>query len=87
MKHVTITWKARDEQPEASVEFEIGNDVPDAVLCELAYRDSQYGWGLLWKRIRPLLSSSLTRIQLSEGDEIKINGALYVRKSQRWIQI
>ena len=86
MSQVKITWKAFGDKPEigrfiSSVEFETEfkiteNDVTQ--FLEVVYRTTNTYSGNLWDIIQPLLSETRTHTSLSIGDEVEIDGQVYI---------
>jgi len=86
MSQVKITWKAFGDKPEigrfiSSVEFEtefkIDESNVDKFLGVVYQQTNLYG-GNLWKIIEPKLSATRTHTSLSIGDEIEIDGQVYI---------
>ena len=86
MSQVKITWKAFGDKPKAgkfvsSVEFEtefkIDESNVDKFLGVVYQQTNLYG-GSLWKIIEPKLSATRTHTSLSIGDEIEIDGQVYI---------
>lgn len=90
MKQIKVTWKAFGEFPErgkfiTSVEFEIDvaplglteEDVNQSI-CEGIYQATNLYGGGYWNLIQPKLSENRTHTALSIGDEVEIDGAIYV---------
>jgi hypothetical protein len=86
MSKVVITWKAFGDKPEQGrfissvgfeTEFEITeNDVTQ--FLEVVYRTTNTYSGNLWDIIQPLLSETRTHTSISVGDEIEIDGQVYI---------
>jgi hypothetical protein len=86
MSKIKITWKAYGNKPEigrfiSSVEFETEfkiteNDVTQ--FLEVVYRTTNTYSGNLWQIIEPLLSKTRTHTSVSVGDEIEIDGQVYI---------
>lgn len=86
MSKVKITWKAFGDKPEigrfvSSVEFETdfkiqSHDVDQ--FLNVVYRVTNTYSGNLWDIIQPLLSETRTHTALSIGDEIEIDGQVYI---------
>ena len=86
MSKVKITWKAFGSKPEqgryiTSVEFE----TEFAITAEnrdqffnVVYQQTNLYSGNLWNIIEPKLSEFRTHTALSIGDEIKIDGQVYI---------
>jgi hypothetical protein len=89
-KNIKITWKAFGDKPErgrfiSSVEFELGsvtgqniNEIADVNICEWIYKDTNTYSGLIWNQIEKKLSETRTHTSISVGDEIEINGQVYI---------
>jgi hypothetical protein len=84
MSQVKITWKAFGDKPEigrfiSSVEFETTLDiqVPER-LCESIYHATNTYSGALWDVLEPKLSATRTHTSISIGDEIEIDGQVYI---------
>ena len=86
MSKVKITWKAFGDRPEierfiSSVEFEteftIAEQDTDKFL-EVVYHTTNTYSGNLWQIIEPLLSATRTHTSLSIGDEVEIDGQVYI---------
>jgi hypothetical protein len=86
MSQVKITWKAFGDKPEigrfiSSVEFEtefkIDESNVDKFLGVVYQQTNLYG-GNLWKIIEPKLSATRTHTSLSIGDEIEVDGQVYI---------
>jgi hypothetical protein len=84
MSQVKVTWKAFGDKPEigrfvSSVEFETEFAVEDAnKFCEVIFHATNTYSGNLWQIIQPLLSETRTHTSISIGDEIEINGQVYI---------
>lgn len=85
MKEVKVTWKAFGEKPAqgkfiTSVEFKLPvSDKTDFEICEEIYKQTNLYQGTWWKLlIEPLLSLTRTHTAISVGDEIEINGQVYI---------
>ena len=86
MSQVKITWKAFGDKPEigrfiSSVEFEtefkIDESNVDKFLGVVYQQTNLYG-GNLWKIIEPKLSATRTHTSISIGDEIEVDGQVYI---------
>jgi hypothetical protein len=84
-KNIKVTWKAFGNKPErgrfiSSVEFEVPglNEIADVNICEAIYKDTNFYGGLWWNQIESKLSPTRTHTSLSVGDEIEINGQVYI---------
>jgi hypothetical protein len=89
-KNIKITWKAFGDKPEqgrfiSSVEFELNgfsgqniNEIADVNICEWIYKDTNTYGGLIWNQIEKKLSPTRTHTSISIGDEIEINGQVYI---------
>lgn len=86
MSKVKITWKAFGDKPEAgkfvsSVEFETEFKIAEADVdqfLDVVYRVTNIYAGNLWDIIQPKLSPTRTHTALSVGDEIEIDGQVYI---------
>jgi hypothetical protein len=86
MSKVKITWKAFGDKPEtgrfiSSVEFEtefvINDENRDLFLNVVCQQTNIYA-GNLWNIIEPKLSATRTHTAISIGDEIEIDGQVYI---------
>lgn len=90
MSQVKITWKAFGDKPEigrfiSSVEFETDFNIETpALLCDVIYHVTNTYSGNLWKIIEPKLSPTRTHTALSVGDEVEIDGTVYVCADFGW---
>lgn len=87
MSQVKITWKAFGDKPEAgrfisSVEIElpevVTKTVTDQHICEQISKQTNLYQGPLWETIQPKLSATRTHTSISIGDEIEIDGQVYI---------
>ena len=84
MSKVKVTWKAFGNKPEIDryisfVEFETEFTVEDAQkFCEVVYHVTNTYSGNLWEIIQPKLSAFRTHTSISIGDEIEIDGQVYI---------
>jgi hypothetical protein len=84
MSKVKVTWKAFGNKPEINryisfVEFETEFAVEDAQkFCEVVYHVTNTQSGNLWEIIQPKLSAFRTHTSMSIGDEIEIDGQVYI---------
>ena len=87
MSKVKITWKAFGDRPEierfiSSVEFElpaiVSKTVSNEHICEQIYKQTNTYGGPVWEIIQPLLSATRTHTSLSVGDEVEIDGQVYI---------
>ena len=86
MSKVKITWKAFGDKPErgrfiSSVEFETEfaiNDENKDQFFGVVYQQTNTYAGNLWNIIQPLLSETRTHTAISIGDEIEIDGQVYI---------
>jgi hypothetical protein len=84
MSQVKVTWKAFGDKPEigrfiSSVEFETEFAIEDAQkFCEVVYHVTNTYSGNLWDIIQPLLAETRTHTSISVGDEIEIDGQVYI---------
>lgn len=86
MSKVKVTWKAFGDKPEigrfiSSVEFEtefaINDENRDKFLGVIYHNTNTYS-GNLWQIIEPKLSATRTHTSISIGDEIEIDGQVYI---------
>jgi hypothetical protein len=86
MSKVKITWKAFGDKPEigrfiSSVEFETEFKVEEFDVnkfLEVVYHNTNTYSGNLWQIIEPKLSATRTHTSISVGDEIEIDGQVYI---------
>jgi hypothetical protein len=86
MAQVKITWKAFGDKPEigrfiSSVEFETEFKIDETNVdkfLEVVYHNTNTYSGNLWQIIEPLLSETRTHTSISVGDEIEIDGQVYI---------
>lgn len=85
MQKVKITWKAFGDKPErgrfiSSVEVETNfpEHVSDQQILEVIYADTNLYQGYIWNLIESKLSNTRTHTSLSVGDEVEINGQVYI---------
>jgi hypothetical protein len=86
MSKVKITWKAFGDKPEigrfiSSVEFETEFKVEESDVnkfLEVVYHNTNTYAGNLWQIIEPKLSATRTHTSISIGDEIEIDGQVYI---------
>ena len=86
MSKVKVTSKAFGNKPEigrfiSSVEFETDFKIAEADVdqfLEVVYRVTNTYSGELWKIIEPKLSATRTHTSISIGDEIEIDGQVYI---------
>ena len=86
MSKVKITWKAFGDKPEtgrfiSSVEFETEFKIEESDIdkfLEVVYHTTNTYSGNLWEIIQPLLSETRTHTSLSVGDEVEIDGQVYI---------
>ena len=91
MSKVKVTWKAYGNKPQigrfiSSVEFEtapitvtlLTQEVHNKGLCEGIYQSTNLRAGGYWDIIQPLLSETRTHTAISVGDEIEIDGQVYI---------
>jgi hypothetical protein len=84
MSQVKVTWKAFGDKIEtgrfiSSVEFETEFAIEDAQkFCEVVYHVTNTYSGNLWDIIQPLLAETRTHTSISVGDEIEIDGQVYI---------
>jgi len=85
MSKVKITWKAFGNKPEigrfiSSVEFE--TEFPKTVsheqICEIVFADTNCYQGYIWGKIESKMSAKRTHTSISVGDEIEIDGQVYI---------
>lgn len=86
MSKVKISWKAFGDKPEqgrytSSVEFETEFKIAEADVDQflnVVYRVTNTYSGNLWDIIQPQLAENRTHTALSVGDEIEIDGQVYI---------
>jgi hypothetical protein len=86
MSKVKVTWKAFGNKPEINryisfVEFETEFKIAEADVDQflnVVYRVTNTYSGNLWDIIEPKLSVFRTHTALSIGDEIEIDGQVYI---------
>jgi hypothetical protein len=86
MSKVKVTWKAFGDKPEigrfiSSVEFETEFKIDETTVgqfLEVVYKVTNTYSGELWKVIEPKLSATRTHTSISVGDEVEIDGQVYV---------
>jgi hypothetical protein len=84
MSKVIITWKAFGDKPEAgkfvsSVEVETEFQIQDVQqFLNTVYHVTNTYSGNLWDIIEPRLSATRTHTAISIGDEIEIDGQVYI---------
>jgi hypothetical protein len=86
MSKVKITWKAFGNKPEINryisfVEFETEFKIEESNLdkfLEVVYHNTNTYSGNLWQIIEPKLSAFRTHTSISVGDEIEIDGQVYI---------
>ena len=86
MSKVKVTWKAFGDKPKigrsiSSVEFETEFKIAEADVDQflnVVYRTTNTYSGNLWQIIEPLLSKTRTHTSISIGDEIEIDGQVYI---------
>lgn len=86
MSKVKVTWKAFGEKPErgryiTSVEFETEFAITDENRDQffgVVYQQTNTYQGNLWSIIEPKLSPFRTHTALSIGDEIEVDGQVYI---------
>jgi hypothetical protein len=83
---VKVTWKAFGNKPEINryisfvefeTEFKIDESNVDKFL-EVIYHNTNTYSGNLWQIIEPKLSAFRTHTSISVGDEIEIDGQVYI---------
>lgn len=86
MSKVKVTWKAFGNKPEINryisfvefeTEFKIDESNVDKFL-EVIYHNTNTYSGNLWQIIEPKLSAFRTHTSISVGDEIEIDGQVYI---------
>ncbi len=94
MQNIKITWKAFGDKPEqgrfvTSVELEA--EFPDTVshnqILNIVYADTNLYQGYIWSKIEDKLSAFRTHTSLSIGDEVEIDGQVYVCADIGFIKI
>ena len=86
MSKVKVTWKAFGDKPQigqfiSSVEFETEFKIDESNVdkfLEVVYHNTNTYSGNLWQIIEPLLSKTRTHTSISVGDEIEIDGQVYI---------
>lgn len=86
MSKVKISWKAFGDKPDqgkfvSSVEFETEFKIAEADVDQflnVVYRVTNTYSGNLWEIIKPQLSETRTHTALSVGDEVEIDGQVYI---------
>jgi hypothetical protein len=86
MSKVKVTWKAFGNKPEINryisfVEFEtefVINDENRDQFFNVVYKQTNTYAGNLWDIIQPKLSAFRTHTSISIGDEIEIDGQVYI---------
>jgi hypothetical protein len=83
MSKVKVTWKAFGDKPQinrfvSSVEFELPTVVEAKKICEQIYEETNHYSGEIWDIIQPLLFQTRTHTSISVGDEIEIDGQVWV---------
>jgi len=86
MTKVKVTWKAFGDKPQigrfvSSVEFETEFKIDESNVdkfLEVVYHNTNTYSGNLWQIIEPLLSETRTHTSISVGDEIEIDGQVYI---------
>jgi hypothetical protein len=87
MSKVKVTWKAFGNKPEINryisfVEFElpevVSKTVSDQHICEQISKQTNTYGGPVWEIIQPKLSAFRTHTAISVGDEIEIDGQVYI---------
>ena len=86
MSQVKITWKAFGDKPKvgkfvSSVDFETEFKIAEADVDQflnVVYRVTNTYSGNLWEIIQPKLSPTRTHTSLSIGDEVEIDGRVYI---------
>ena len=82
---IKITWKAFGDKPDigryiSSVTFEVPKQVGNPYgICEEIFKQTNTYKGELFEEfIQPLLSGTRTHTALSIGDEVEIDGQVYI---------
>lgn len=86
MSKVKISWKAFGDKPDqgkfvSSVDFETDFKIAEADVDQflnVVYRVTNVYSGNLWDIIQPKLSPTRTHTALSIGDEVEIDGQVYI---------
>lgn len=86
MSQVKVTWKAFGNKPEINryisfVEFETEFDINDEnrdMFLTVVYQQTNTYQGNFWNIIEPKLSAFRTHTAISVGDEIEIDGQVYI---------
>ena len=84
---IKISWKAFGDKPEigryaSSVEIEmpevVGKFVSNKQICEQIFHQTNTYSGPIWDVIQPKMSETRTHTSISIGDEIEIDGQVYI---------
>jgi hypothetical protein len=89
MAEIKISWKAfepRGDRQHTSVSFSYDAETTDNVLLNAIFRDTNLYCGEIWEIIQPKLSELRTHTALSVGDEIEIDGRVYLCENIGWKQ-
>jgi hypothetical protein len=86
MSKVKVTWKAFGDKPEiwrfvSSVEFETEFPITEENRDQffgVIYQQTNTYQGNLWSIIEPKLSPNRTHTAISIGDEIEVDGQVYI---------
>jgi len=82
---IKISWKAFGDKPEigrfvssVEIETEFPETVAHAQICEVVFADTNTYQGYIWGKIEPKMSAKRTHTSISVGDEIEIDGQVYI---------
>ena len=82
---IKISWKAFGDKPEigrfvssVEIETEFPDTVKHAQICEVIFADTNTYQGYIWEKIQPKMSTKRTHTSISVGDEIEIDGQVYI---------
>lgn len=83
-RNVTVTWCAFGNPASATITADIGCDVPDRIICEAVFHDTNTYSGALWRKLETVLPVERTHTALSVGDTVTVDGRTYVCASAGW---
>lgn len=82
---ITITWKAFGSKAEigryvtgTTITTAFPSTVSHQEILEIVYADTNLYQGYIWNLLQPVLPVNRTHTALSVGDEVEIDGQLYV---------
>jgi hypothetical protein len=92
MTEIKISWKALElsgDREHASVKFELADvtnkdGAIDTDICNVLFSQTNHRLGKLWDIIKPNLSPKRTHTGLTYGDEIEIDGRVWVCSELGW---